>query len=186
MKQKLYQFLVLLMVVTMSSFTFTPPTHHLPQNDRYVPVLAYELPPVEALTLSASTLTAATGSQVCIAVTAKDFQQILSMQYSMNWDPKVLKFREVKSFGLPGLRGTNFSAHLAEKGILTYSWYDGNLQGVTKPDGARLYEICFDVIGEAGNKTMFQFTSQPTIIEITNAAGLFLTLKGEEGGVEVK
>lgn len=173
------------MIAVMASLTFVPPTHCIPDNNRFVPVAMYEVPPVAALTLAVSNLNAQKGEQVCVTVTAKNFEQIISMQYSMKWDEKVLKFKELKSFGLPGLNQNNFSAHLAAKGTLTYSWYDPHLKGATKPDGATLYELCFEIVGEPGAKSQFEFNSLPTVVEIANSSGVFLELKTEGGMVEV-
>lgn len=175
----------MLMVVAMSAFSYTPPTHYLPQNDRHLAVLAYEIPPVATLTLSVSNGKAAPGEQACVAVTAKDFLQIMTMQYTMKWDANVLKYKEIRSFGLPGMSLNNFGAHSSEKGLLTFSWYDPALRGITKPDGVKLYEVCFDVIGAAKSKSAFEFTNAPTVIEISNSTGVFLQLKGESGTVEV-
>ncbi len=185
-KNKLWQFLLILMVVTMSAFTYTPPTHYLPERNKEVPVLMWEMPGNPTLTLSASSSAANTGEAVCIAVTAKDFQQILSMQFSMKWDNSVMKFKEIKSLGLKGMSAANFGTHLAEdKGILTFFWYDPNLTGVTKDDGVQLFELCFEAVGKPGSRTEFEFTEKPTIVEISNAAGMFLQLKKENGVVTI-
>ncbi len=170
----------------MSAFTYTPPTHYLPQRDRFVPTAVYEIPPVPALTISASNVSGDRGKEVCVELKAAGFEQILSMQYSMKWDNKVLKFKEVRGFGLPGLSANNFGTSLVfEQGVLTFSWYDQQLRGLSKPDGVKMYEVCFEVVGEAGNKSPFEITSEPTVIEITNGSSQFLQLKTENGSVQV-
>ena len=139
------------------------------------------------LNLAISSQTATKGSQACIAVTARNFNNIMSMQYTMKWDKKVLKFKELRGFNLPGLGATNFGTQWVEKeGLLTYSWLDANLKGITKPDGASLYEICFEVLGDTGSKSFVEFVNAPVIFEISNADTQFLELKGEQGSVEVK
>jgi len=138
------------------------------------------------LTLAASNKTAQHGKTVCVDVTASDFQEIMSMQYSMKWDPKILKFKEVKGFQLPGLGSNSFGRNHAEKGLLTFSWYDFNVRGITIPDGTSLYQVCFEVVGEAGSKAYFRFTGYPTQIEISNKAGLFLDLNSINGLIKVR
>lgn len=143
--------------------------------------------PVGVLNLSASSKTASKGSEVCVAVTARNFNRIVSMQYTLKWDNKTLKFKELRGFNLPGLSKDNFGSQLAEKeGLLTHSWFDANLQGVNRPDGASLYEICFEAIGNAGSKSYVEFVNAPVIFEISNADSQFLELKGERGMVEVR
>ncbi|MCC6723482.1 MAG: hypothetical protein IT258_03160 [Saprospiraceae bacterium] len=185
MKNFRYRFLLLLIVV-ISAFSFVPPTHQLPERNRFIPEAVYELPPVATLTLTASEVEAAKGETVCLEVKAKDFNQILSMQYSMNWDANVLKFKEVRSFGLDGMSLQNFGAHVASKGVMTFSWYDPSLRGFSKPDGHKLYDVCFEVLGNSGSKSKFEFSGKPTVVEIANSASQFLELRSQSGLVKVK
>jgi hypothetical protein len=80
----------------------------------------------------------------------------------------------------------SFGAHLAKEGTLTYSWYDPSLRGFTKPEGHKLYEVCFEVVGNAGTKSKFEFNGKPTTIEIANSASQFLELRSKGGLVTVK
>lgn len=185
MKNLHYRFL-LLFIVIVSAFSFVPPTHQLPERNRFVPAVLHERLPVAALTLTASDVVASPGETVCIAVKTKDFQQILSMQYSMNWDAKVLKFKEVRGFGLEGMSGQSFGAHLKDKGTLTFSWYDPSLRGFSKPDGHQLYEVCFDAVGKTGSTARFEFSGNPTTVEIANSSSQFLSLRTEGGRVKLK
>lgn len=142
---------------------------------------------VGTLNMAISSKTAAKGSEACVAITARNFNRIVSMQYTVKWDNKVLKFKELRGFDLPGLGPGNFGTQLIEKeGLLTHSWLDANVRGITRPDGASLYDICFEVIGSAGSKSLVQFVNEPVIFEITNSDSQFLELKGEQGSIEVK
>ena len=136
--------------------------------------------------ISASSVTASKGSEVCISVTARQFNKIVSMQYTMKFDPKVLKFKEIKNFGLPGMGAQSFGARAAHLGILSYSWFDANVQGVTKPDGFKLYDVCFEAIGKAGSKSAFEFADRPVVIEITDAASQFYGIQQTNGSVTVR
>lgn len=185
MKNFRYRFL-LLFIVIVSAFSFVPPPHKIPERNQFIPTVVYELPPVAALTLFAPKLKAMKGETVCIPVKTKDFEQILSMQYSMSWDAKVLKFKEVRNFGLSGMSAQSFGGHLAANGILTFSWYDPALRGFSKPDGTTLYEVCFDAIGNPGSKSAFEFSGKPTSVEIANSASVFLNLKTENGEVKIE
>ncbi len=142
---------------------------------------------VGTLNLDIPSKTATKNSETCVVVTARNFNSIVSMQYSMKWDKNVLTFKRVQGFNLPGLSANNFGTQLVEKeGILTHSWFDANVRGISRPDGANLYEVCFDVIGEAGSKTTIQFTDVPTVKEISNSNSQFLNLASAGGVVEVK
>lgn len=125
-------------------------------------------------------------SQVCLTVSAVEFKRILSMQYSMSWDTSVLKFRQVRAFDLPSMGPNNFGTHLTSRGTLTFSWYDPNLRGMTKGGAVHLYELCFLATGLPGSKTQISFGSNPTVVEIANAAAEFYVLASQGGNVEVR
>lgn len=143
-------------------------------------------PVVGQLPLQISSATVAKGSETCLSVTTAQFNLIVSMQYTMKWDPAVLKFKEVKGFGLPGMAATNFGASAADKGLLAYSWFDANVQGITQGDGYQLYEVCFETIGESGQSSNVEFVDKPVVIEISNAASQFLGLDATSGVVRIQ
>ena len=178
--------LLLLFIVVVSAFSFVPPPHKIPERNQFIPEVVYEMPPVAVLTLTASDVVAAKGEAVCVAVKTKDFEQILSMQYSMNWNPDILKFKEVHSFGLNGMSIQSFGSHLVQKGTLTFSWYDPALRGFSKPDGTKLYEVCFEAVGEPGSKSRFEFSGKPTTVEIANSSSVFLDLRATGGEVRIE
>lgn len=126
------------------------------------------------------------GSEACVAVSAKNFKSIVSVQYSIQWDPKVLKFKDLRGFGLPALGPENFGRHILDKGQLTHSWFDANVKGISKGDGETLYEICFETVGSAGSKSAVQIVNTPTTIEIANVNSEFFTLDSTPGMVLVK
>lgn len=130
---------------------------------------------------------AAKRSEVCISVSARNFNGIVSMQYTLQWDAQLLKFRRLQGFDLPGLNANNFGTHRSEKeGLLTHSWFDSNVRGINRPDGATLYEVCFEVIGDAGQKASIRFSDIPTVREISNSAGALIPLNGTDGVITVK
>ncbi|MFT4972478.1 MAG: hypothetical protein ACI9JY_001682 [Saprospiraceae bacterium] len=166
-----YPITLIAIVLFFASFTLLPSQKNTLNN---------------TLTLTASTKTANPGGEICIDVTTRDFNQILSMQYTMKWNTKALRFKELRKFGLAGLTAQNFGQNSADKGILAFSWYDQNLRSVTMPDGSSLYQVCFDVIGQSGDKSYIQFTGSPTAVEISNADGGLLELNGVTGVVKIR
>ncbi len=126
------------------------------------------------------------GGETCVAVSAKNFKSVVSMQYSIKWDPKVLKFKDLKGFSLPGLNLESFGKHILNKGLMTHSWYDATIKGINKGDGETLYEICFEAVGDTGSKSAIQIVDAPTVIEIANANSEFFSLDATPGTVLVK
>ena len=108
------------------------------------------------------------GSSFCVDVKAAGFRDIVSWQYSVAWDDAVLAFSHVNNFNLPGLGANNFGNPQSDR--LTTAWLDLTLSGVSVPRGTPLYSICFDAIGDPGDRTPVSITDNPTDIEVINTS----------------
>ena len=98
----------------------------------------------------------------------KGFKDILSMQFSVNWDPSVLKFQKVQNPQIPGINDNSFGLHILDQGKLTFLWFDMNLQPRTIKDEGFIYQLCFEPIGCSGASTKLKISSNPTAKEVTN------------------
>ncbi len=126
------------------------------------------------------------GSTYCMNVKVADFKNILSLQYSINWDPAVLKYIKVDNMGLPGLAESNFGATQADQGKLGISWYDASLKGVSHMDGTAIYQVCYEVIGESGSQTKMLVSEDPVSIEVSNVAERILGIPFGNTVIKVK
>lgn len=138
------------------------------------------------LTLTVSEETVAAGNQICVDVNAENFENILTMQYSIGWDDEILRFVEVKNFGLPGLSAQNFGRPADHPDRLTLSWFEPNLAAVTIPDNSVLFSICFEAVGQSGAGSEVTLSGDPTVVEIANAREEVLSPALIEGGVVVE
>ena len=139
----------------------------------------------DTITFIAASVEVQPGGEVCIPVSARNFDRILSMQFSVNWDPDVISLKDIRNYALAGLSERNFGFHLLDKGLLTFSWYDAQLSGVTENDDFQLYELCFIANGKPGDETKIEFTSTPTVIEVANADSEFLRVHPHAGRVYI-
>lgn len=108
------------------------------------------------------------GSSFCVDVKAAGFNDIVAWQYSVAWDENVLAFSHVDNFNLPGLDASNFGTPQSDR--LTTSWIDLTLTGASVSRGTPLYSICFDAIGNPGDRTPVSITDNPTDIEVINVS----------------
>lgn len=145
-----------------------------------------EMPIVGSIELSVKSSELTKGQEVCIPITAKGFKEVVSMQYTLQWDPSVLKFKTLRNFGLPGLSNQNYGTQLTDKGKLTHAWFDMNVKGITLSDNTPLYEVCFVAVGAPGAKSTIQFVEDPTIFEVSNVNSAFLELKQVPGVITIK
>jgi len=129
------------------------------------------------------------GDTVCVEVTVQNFVDLTAAQLSMQWDPTILDFIEIQNVNssLPAFNSGSFNTTpaLTNNGQLSLSWFD--LMGTTNslPDGAVLFEICYEAIGDLDDSSPIEFTDSPTPIEVGNpnvSPDLeypFITLDGE-------
>ena len=147
----------------------------------YVPPQADQNP----LTLGVANERVKSGESICLNVQVADFDQLLSMQYSVRWDPTMLQFERTAGYQLKGLGPEDFGAHRAAEGILTSVWIDDDLKGVTLNDGATAYQICFKAVGPAGKSTEVGFSDGPTPFEVVNLKEEVVGIKGVAGKVTI-
>ena len=93
------------------------------------------------------------GDQVRVDFPVEDFDQIVCLQYTMNYDPNILQFDNIGNINLPDLGTGSFGA--PEPGKITFSWLDLSTLGVTKPDGESIYSVFFSMAGGAGFSELY-------------------------------
>jgi gliding motility-associated-like protein len=126
-------------------------------------------PPPTGLTFTASNETAAPGSTVCVDISVANFTNVVSMQFSMNYNASQLSFNNAQGFNLPSFNASNVGNPSA--GNITLSWLsDDILNGTTVPNGTVILQLCFTVTGNSGT-TPINFSGIPSIVEVTTPSG---------------
>lgn len=113
---------------------------------------------------------------VDIDVLVEDWNEIVSTQFSINWDPSVFSFNSilnvttvVPQFTESGNIGTPPNAEVVNDGQLTVSWSLISTEPVTVPDGTRLFTIRLNAAGNNCDQTALTVTNVPRVIEIIDA-----------------
>lgn len=114
-------------------------------------------------------VTTKSGGDFCIDVQVVNFVDVISMQYSTNWDTKAIQYKGVQNFVLKDLTKDNFGRANGEESTLRLSWYAQDLKGASLFDGATIYQACFKAIGKSGTTTEIDFADKPMISEIANS-----------------
>jgi hypothetical protein len=107
------------------------------------------------------------GQTVTVGVTVSGFSQVTSAQFSLAWDPAVLRYVGTGSYGLKGLSAGSFGTTLAESGKLAFAWYDPEAAGVALADGTVLFSASLAVIGKVGNVSAVALAGAPTAQEVS-------------------
>jgi len=108
-----------------------------------------------------------TGEKVAVPVSVSGFHQATTAQFTLGWDPTVLRYAGVGAFGVRGLGEDNFGTAFADSGKLTFSWDDPAGTGLEVADGTALFTVYFDAIGAAGSVSPVAFGDSPTVREAT-------------------
>ena len=134
-------------------------------------------PPLLELSAAAATATAGSTVSVPVAIVG-GFENLVSMQFSMSWDPAILQFLGPQGFNIPSLSAANIYAPPGS-GTLALAWTDNNYTGVTVPDGTVMFQLDFQLIGSPGAVSPINFTESPVPFEVTdnavNSSGLLYT-----------
>jgi hypothetical protein len=124
--------------------------------------------------------------EVCLDVKVKNFKEIQSFQYTLQWDPLALQFVKLSNFNLLGLDLSGFNLNSTNiDGNIGVSWYQPN--PVTIPDSTTIFQICFKPVGNVG-KFPIEFTSNPVKIDVHSNIGdpdINIGLNGKPGYITV-
>ncbi len=126
-------------------------------------------------------INATPGSMVHAEVVVGGFALVTSAQFTLSWNPAILRYVESDSFGLRGLTAENFGVLSSDSGSLKFVWHDPEATGVTLPDGSSIFSVGFVVIGTNGAASPLAFVDSELTREVS--AGLqeaaFVGLSGE-------
>lgn len=144
----------------------------------------FVLPLSAQLSLAISDVTGEKGQTVEVNVSVSGFNDISSMQFSVNWDSTVLDFKALENLSdvLPDFSEREIGLVEASSGAIRVAWFDNSTMGVTIPDETQLFTLRFELIGAAGTNSSVTITDQPIVIEFTNQAGEKVDLSTVIGG----
>ena len=131
-----------------------------------------DMPACNAISMSMPSISTFAGQNVCLAVTVENFNNIDGLQFSIVYDDAILDFTNTQAYNpsITNLSGGNF---FNVGNAVNFVWTTATLNGNSLPDGAVMFEICFDVIGQIGECSPVQFSSDPVAIEVVqNGTGL--------------
>ncbi len=136
------------------------------------------------LSLVVSDVTGEKGQTVEVGISISGFNDISSMQFSVNWDSTVLDFKALENLSdvLPDFSEKEIGLVETTAGIVRVAWFDNAIMGVTIPDNTELFTLRFELIGEGGTNSAVTITDQPIVIEFTNQEGEKVELSAVTGG----
>lgn len=136
-----------------------------------------------------SSLNATHGQIIDVDFHVDNFSNIISVQYSVNWDPAVLKFRTIKNFNpnVPGLTSSVFGTpqNLVDAGKFTLTWFESSVTPITIADGSLFFTVEFEVLGDPCDHSPVAITNDPLEIEVSEPNEVLVGLISNDGEVTV-
>ncbi len=130
----------------------------------------------------------ATSEFVDIDVLVSNFTNIVSMQFSLNWNPEVFNFSSIENvtsaldqFSEAGNIGTPPGAAVVKDGELTVSWSLTSTEPRTLPNNTRLFTLRLFAAGANCSSTEIMFANRPLTTEVVNAGFDLLQVNGISG-----
>ena len=111
-------------------------------------------------------MTFSSGVSFCVPLTASNMIDIISLQFTIEWDSDVIQFDSVTAFNISGLSITEFGLTNTASGSLAFGWFDNSLVGATLPNGTEIFQLCFTVVGDPNDVTQIEITDDPVTIEV--------------------
>jgi len=93
---------------------------------------------------------------------ASDFKDIVSMQFSLNWNKEEIRLIGVENYGLSDMNESGFGLF---EDHLTVRWIDLALEGITVEDSTTLFTVKFKAVA-VKDSSMLAITGDPTVIEL--------------------
>jgi hypothetical protein len=102
-------------------------------------------------------------------IRANGFVDLISAQGTLSWDTAVARFDGLL-YGLPNMSLANFGQTAVSQGILTFSWNDPTLTGVTIADSAAIFGVKIQYTGIPGAACQMDMVQNPTPWELVDVS----------------
>ena len=127
--------------------------------------------PVDNVVFILPELSSPPGSQICVPLTVENFDNIVSTNLSLQWDPTVLQYTGVQNYPFPSVPPNVLNEQLVIQGQLGVALNESSGTPFSVVNGGTLFEVCFNVIGQLGECTPLSIINTPTQVGIEDEQG---------------
>jgi PKD repeat protein len=107
------------------------------------------------------TVITAQGYIIDVPIRVKRFSGIVHMSTTITWNPAVVSFNNVNSFGLVNLSAASFNTTQTAAGQLLLNWYHPSSFGQAVADTTVIFKLNFTVVGTTGTNSHIRFRDTP-------------------------
>jgi len=123
------------------------------------------------------------GDKICVDFEVDDFFAVNEMNFTVNWDPTILRFDSLDNFNLVGLDENDFFTDNAGTGFVTFTW--NNAEGELLQDGTVIFSMCFTAVGPVGTSTQISFVDDPQPVRVSTTSSGDAGLNTRDGTVSI-
>lgn len=117
------------------------------------------------------------GDVACVEVSVSNFNEIVSYQFSMAWDPTHMEYQGINNLTLPEATvPNNFGLGAIGAGLIFFSWDPST--DYTLVDGTAIFELCFTMLSQPNICDDLMLVDLPLVAEAVST-----TSNGENIGV---
>ncbi|MCG8311440.1 MAG: gliding motility-associated C-terminal domain-containing protein [Cytophagales bacterium] len=102
-------------------------------------------PPKEVAIRLDSITGAIPGSLVRVPLRVIDYEDLMTMQFTVKWDPVLLSYNSISDINLGNVSGASFGTAEVSNGFLTFSWNTAGLNDTTIVDSTAIFSIDFNL-----------------------------------------
>ena len=123
------------------------------------------------------------GDNFCVSVTVDNFTDVVGMAFTLNYNASQLQYVEATNFNSNLFLFGAANVANPQPGFITVNYFNNNLTPTDLPNGAVLFDICFEAIGE-GN-SLISMTSDITQIEFSDSNQAVIPADDDPGSINV-
>ena len=123
--------------------------------------LSWVVPVSAQLTLSFPELLTDPDDEIEVDMTVQNFTDIITLQFTMRWNPEVLQYLEIRDTNLMAKTGVLINDNDVAEGFFRFYWFESTLTGESLEDGDNLIKVAFKVIGEKGDTSYLDISDDP-------------------------
>jgi hypothetical protein len=97
------------------------------------------------ISLVINNITDTCNKTIDIPIKVSNYNDLVSLQFSLSWDPAKLNFASISNYGDASMQlgSSNFGLTNINNGVLTFLWNDASLNGISLSDSTVLFNVRF-------------------------------------------
>ena len=159
-------------------------SNHVCDSSLHVTNLDSDTLNVRSFSIDGYEVTAKTGTQQCVPFSVTGFNELNTLQLSLQWDTLMILYDTVRNL-YPINSFTPGSVSLRSIDDLRVIWFDFDVDGENIPDNEIMFEVCFNVIGNPGDTAIISYNEEFIPVEVEDIDGNRIEVTALDGAIYI-